>query len=139
MIMLELEKDQNLLKEFGRTMAYLAFVEYALGEAILTLDKKFSHEKVQYVALGQKIKIIEKRESSLKELNPFIAKLKALNEDRKVLVHGITGGRNSLYVIHHRGENTELTIDFLQKITNDAKELMHILSSKVWTKVHKDK
>ncbi len=133
--MLEIEKDQNLLKEFGRIMTYLASVEYLLGEAILVSDKRLSPKDIHGLSLGPKIgKIKESNE----KLSPLITELRALNKDRKMLAHGIIGGKNGLYVIHHHGENKALTIELLQEVTKKAQKLRNSLSNKIWKKVSKN-
>lgn len=128
-----IEENPELLTEYGRAFAWINMIEM-LVEHLITYGGKPRLPKIAAdnqlmwgKTLGQKIDLIETIIPS-----DLIAKLKALNEKRIILAHGKTskkvatvGGKVMLntHLIEHKGKAHELTMPFLNEITEQCKKL----------------
>jgi hypothetical protein len=121
---LPIEEHPDLLQEYGRAFAYLNLLENTLknfliikrglnnGNDILRANKQFDSKM-----MGEKIELAK---SFLND--QIIAELENLNNKRKLLAHGITGGGEEI-IIFHKKEAKPFNKELLEDIVSSARQL----------------
>ncbi len=123
-IILEIEKDNKLLREFGLATECLIILDHLLGEIILLADKKESQEKIiNQITLGPKITKIKK----FGRLVNIYSQLDILLIDRNKLAHGIKGGLNGVYSLSHHQNTYNLDYNYLKDVTKRCKSVFPVL------------
>lgn len=127
-ITFEIEKNSELLKEYGRTLAHCTAIELLLGEILLIKDKTLTRDRVESSwTLGTRVVEASKRNI----LSTVKTKLEELTLLRNRVTHGTMAGIGNTYVIYHRGETYPLTVDYLKQITSKADNLFPYLYNEV--------
>jgi hypothetical protein len=128
---LPIEAHPDLLREYGRALAWISMVEFDLNWLIkikgklIEADFKMVDDDLDNMIIGKKIKIAEQFIDK-----KIISDLWQLNDRRLILVHGISGANTETgeMSIEHKKKEQPLTNKFLEDTTEKAKMISEELS-----------